>query len=99
MSERCAPRNTSKAFASGDLTLTVASGLPVHVYGIWLSNPTAGALSFTVNNGAGTLICTVDVPATSSKELSTYWIADAGVQIVAEAADTFAVVFHNSPGR
>jgi hypothetical protein len=69
------------------------------VYGIWFSNPTAGALSFTVNDGSGTLINTIDVPATSTIELTVPWIADAGIQVVAEAADTFATVFHNSPGR
>ena len=98
--ERCAPRNTSKAFASDDLTLTILSGGPIHVYGIWLSNPTAGALSFNIYEGDGTtLINTVDVSLTSTLELSVPWVADKGLVITAQAADTFATVFHNSLGR
>lgn len=96
---RCAPRNTSKAFATGDLTLTILSGSPVNVYGIWLSNPTAGALSFNIYEGDGTtLINTIDVYLTSTLELSTPWLADKGIVITAEAGDTFATVLHSNLG-
>ena len=100
MSDRCAPRHTSKTFAAGDLTMSIAAGAPIHVYGIWLF--TAGtAITFSINDGAGNLIQQVYLAANSFEELSQYWIADAGIQIVASAGTNSpkATVFHNSPGR
>ena len=99
MAERCAPRNTSKAFATGDLTLTIASGAPVHVYGIWLSNDSGtDPAAFTINDGAGTEINVIEVADKTALELSVPWIADKGIAITGIASTT-VTVFHNSPGR
>jgi hypothetical protein len=69
------------------------------VYGIWLNNSGGAAKYFSINDGAGNLIQTVEILDQSFVELSVPWIADAGIQIVAEAADMHATVLHNSPGR
>jgi len=100
MAERCAPRHTSKTFAAGDLTMTVAGGDNIHVYGIWFH--TGGtAATFSINDAAGTLIQQVYLAANTTEEFTTYWIADAGIQVVASVGTNSpkVTVFHNSPGR
>jgi len=92
-----ASRTSYKAFASGDLTLTVASGDNVQVCGMILRAVTA--CIFTIKNTAGTTLFTVSVESNSSLELTTPWIADAGVAVTSAQEDATAVVFHNSPGN
>jgi hypothetical protein len=98
MSERCAPRHTYKNLVTGDFTLTVAGGAPIHVYGLWL---TAGAAltTFTVKDGAGTTLGVYKVATGTADELSVYWIADGGITVTSDVTASHVTVFHNSPGR
>jgi hypothetical protein len=94
-----ASRHTSKTFGAGDLTLTIAAGAPVTVFGIWLSNPDDAAEHlFTIKDGAGTTIHPIEVAPDTIVELSVQWLADAGIQITGVSGDS-VTVFHNSPGR
>ena len=96
---KVASRLTSKTFtATGSAgALTVASGLPVTVYGIAFQAVTANV--FTVANGAGTALFTFSVAANSSNSLEVTWKADAGITIQSGQTDGSAVVFHESPGN
>jgi hypothetical protein len=96
---KIASRNSSKTFAAGDLTLTVASGAPVTVYGIWLSNvDDSDEHLFTIADAEGTTIQAVEVLADTTIELSVCWKADAGIQVTGVAGDG-VTVFHDSPGN
>ena len=99
MASHMAARHTSQSLVTGALTMTVASGLPVWVYGLWLNNTTGNEVDFSINDGAGTLIQTVTVPANNFVELTVPFIADAGIQVVAGTTGVHATVFHSSPGR
>ena len=92
-----AARNSRKAFAAGDLTLTVADNEPVNVYGIVLSNPTGSATTFTIANGSGTTLIVIDLDANGAYNESAPWVADAGLRITGEAG-TYATVYHSNPG-
>jgi hypothetical protein len=93
-----ASRHSSKTFGAGDLTLTVASGAPVTVYGIWLSNVTdSDEHLFTIKDAEGTVIHNVEVLADTTVELSVIWLADAGITVTGISGDG-VTVFHNSPG-
>jgi hypothetical protein len=93
-----ASRNSSKTFGAGALTLTVAGGAPVTVYGIWLSNVTdSDEHLFTIKDAAGNTIQAVEVLADTTVELSTQWLADAGITITGVSGDG-VTVFHDSPG-
>jgi hypothetical protein len=94
-----ASRNSSKAFSGGDLTLTVAGGAPVTVFGIWLSNVDDSAEHlFTIKDAAGNTIQAIEVDTDTTIELSTQWLADKGITITGVAGDG-ATVFHDSPGK
>jgi len=95
---KVASRNSSKTFGAGDLTLTVAGGAPVTVYGIWLSNVAdSDEHLFTIKDGAGNTIQAVEVLADSTIELSVCWKADAGIAVTGVSGDG-VTVFHDSPG-
>lgn len=93
-----ATRTSSKALAAGDLTLTVASGAPITIFGIWLANRAGATKAFTIKNGSGTTLIVVEVLDATTLELSTQWLADAGLQITGEA-DCSVLVHHDSPGK
>ena len=94
-----ASRNTTKDFVTGDLTLTVASGEPIQVCGIVFDNTTGSSIHVTINDGAGTKLGSIAVPACQAFEIQTHWLADAGLQLVADSGGITATVFHNSPGN
>ena len=94
-----ASRRTSQNLVTGSLTLTVASGDPIQVCGIVFDNNTGSAIRVRINDADGTKIGSVNVPACESFEIQTHWLADTGLQLVAEAAGIFVTVFHNSPGN
>jgi hypothetical protein len=102
MSDRCAPRHTTKVFTVADAAgaLTISSGQAVHVYGMNLYAGTAAAV-FVITDAADAVISRVAVGANSSVEVTVPWIADAGVkvQVSAVAGSPTATVFHNSAGR
>ncbi len=93
-----ATRITSSVFPAESLTLTIANGEPVTVYGVEFTNDSGGALTVTVNNGAGTKQCSFDILDTATVEWSVPALWDAGFQIVASGAGLHAVVFHNNSG-
>ncbi len=94
-----ASRVTSQDLVTGSLTLTVVSGAPIQVCGIVLDNNTGSAIRVTMNSALGTKLFSVNVPACESFEVRTNWLADKGLQLVAENAGLYATVFHNSPGN
>ncbi len=94
-----ASRQSSQNLITGALTLTVANGEPVQVCGIVFDNNTGSAIRVNINDATGTKISSVNVPACESFEVQTHWLADAGVQLVAENAGIYVTVFHNSPGN
>jgi hypothetical protein len=79
--------------------MTVASGQPLQVCGILLDNNTGTSIRVNINDATGTKIFSVNVPACESFEVRTKWLADTGIQLVAECSGVFATVFHNSPGN
>lgn len=94
-----ASRRTSQNLVTGALTLTVVNGEPVQVCGIVFDNNTGSAIQVTINNADGTKVSSVNVPACESFEIQTHWLADAGLQLVAECGGIYVTVFHNSPGN
>ncbi len=94
-----ASRVTSKNLVTGDLTLTVVSGEPIQVCGILFDNTTGTSIDVTINDGSGTKVGSINVPACESFEVRTHWLADAGLQLVAGATGIYVTVFHNSPGN
>ena len=99
MSDRCAPQHTYKEFtATGSSgALTVAGGGSVHVYGIVFQAVTANV--FTITDAADNTLFKYSVAENTSDEVSTYWIADAGIKVQSGQTDGSCVVFHNAPGR
>jgi hypothetical protein len=95
---RVASRITASAFPVGSLTLTVASGAPIQVFGIEFTNTSGGALVITINDGAGTKITDIDIADAGHFEWSVPALWDKGIQIVASGAGLGAVVFHGNPG-
>ncbi len=94
---KCASRLSAKTFTAGDLTLTVASGEPVTVYGITLRAVTANV--FTIQNGTSGALFTYSVAVNSSDTIFICWKADAGIEILSAQNDGSAAVFHDSPGN
>lgn len=94
-----ASRRTTQSLVTGSLTLTVLSGAPIQVCGILLNNTTGSSIQVSINDGDGTLMFNLDIPAFDFKEIQTHWLADAGLQIVAGGTGVYATVFHNSPGN
>jgi len=95
---------SSLATTSGNLTLTVASGEPVTVYGFILTNrqafaaSRANSASFIIYEGDGTTqITTIEVDALQTFEHSIEWLADRGIAITGEASADI-VIFHSNPG-
>jgi hypothetical protein len=84
---------------TGSLTLTVASGAPIQVCGMVFNNTTGTSIQVTINDGDGNKISAVTVPAYESFEVQTNWLADTGLQLVADSTGVYATVFHNSPGN
>lgn len=93
-----AHRLSTKNLVTGDLTLTVQSGNPVYIYGIHLFNPSGSAVVFTVANGAGTTLWTVDVATLGHESIEVPFLADAGLKITSSATGTYAVVMHTNEG-
>jgi hypothetical protein len=94
-----ASRTTSQDLVTGALTLTVASGQPIQVCGIVFDNNTGSAIRVRINDGEGNKVSSVNVPACESFEMQTQWLADKGLQLVAENTGVFVTIFHNSPGN
>jgi len=94
-----ASRRTTKLLVTGDLTLTVVSGQPIQVCGLLFNNTTGSTIRININQGDGTLMWTVDIPAFEFREIQTHWLADTGLQLVATGTGSYVTVFHNSPGN
>lgn len=94
-----ASRLSTKAFASGDQTLTVAGGQPVQIIDICFTSRAAATI-WTLKNGAGITLFTVAVTAADTTYcLGARWLADAGLTITSNKEDGSVAVFHNSPGN
>lgn len=94
-----ASRRTFKSLVTGDLTLTLVNGEPVQICGILFDNNTGASIHVTINDADGTKSGSVSVPGCQSFELETHWLADAGLQLVADATGIDVTVYHNSPGN
>jgi hypothetical protein len=94
-----ASRRTSQDLVTGALTLTVAAGQPIQVCGIVFDNNTGTSIRVAINDADGNKIFSVNVPACESFEVRTHWLADTGLQLVAENTGVYCTVFHNSPGN
>ena len=100
---RVASRHTYKAFGAGDLTLTVAGGSPIHVYGM-IFTPGAADTTYTITDVDDDTLQVIEIPSgtagnLTSMELSCGWVADNGVKVVSSETDAHVTVFHNSPGN
>jgi S-adenosylmethionine/arginine decarboxylase-like enzyme len=100
---RVAARHTYKNLVTGDFTLTIASGLPLQVFGMLLT-PGAGDTTFTIKNAEGTTIAVLLIDAgtagaVNSMELTTHWLADKGVSVTSNVTDSHVTVFHGNPGN
>ncbi len=94
-----ASRYTSQNLVTGSLTMNVAGGEPIQVCGLILDNNTGSAIRVTLNAADGTKLSSVNVPACDTFQTDIKWMADKGLQLVAECAGLYATVFHNSPGN
>jgi hypothetical protein len=99
---RVASRSTYKQLVTGDFTLTIEGGASVQVFGMILT-PGAGDTTFTIKNAAGDTLQVVLIDAgtagaVNSLELTTAWLADAGVSVTSDVTASHVTVFHGNPG-
>ena len=82
-----------------DAARTVSSGETITVFGIIISNTTSNPADLVFQNGSGTAIITVTVPANDSKIIDIEFIADDGLVIAsAGSADVDVTVFYSQGG-
>ncbi len=102
MAHTIASRHSYQSLVTGALTLTVASGAPVRVYGMLLT-PAAADTTFTIKDADGNTLQVIflnagDTGGQNTLELTTQWLADGGVSVTSSVTGAHATVFHNNPG-
>ena len=99
--ERCAPRHSQKTVTVADAAgiQYVASGAPIHVYGMTIHNVTADTI-WLITDAAGNTLITIQIAAAkTTQEFTIPWIADAGVGVRNDKGTGNITFFHNSAGR
>jgi hypothetical protein len=89
-----APKRTAVAASQTDSQ--IESGRSIYVHGIVCSNSSGGG-TVILEDASGNAIHTIQIPASTTVELRTKWLADGGLQLTT-AANTTAVVFHSQGG-
>lgn len=91
---------SSSQFASGALTLTVASGNSIRVCGIHFTGAVASATIFTVTDNDDTTLYTVHLlTGGTSYEISAEVVYSNGLKIVSDKVAASCAVFHTSAGN
>ena len=91
---------SSSQFATGALTLTVASGQPIRVQGIMLSTGTAAAQTeFTITDNDDTTLFVVPLLTDTTVFLDVETHYNNGLKVVTDKVASSAAVFHTSPGN
>ena len=91
---------TTSQFATGALTLTVASGNPIRVCGILLSTGTAAAQTqFTITDNDDTTLFEVPSLTDTSFFIDVESIYNNGLKIVSDKVASSCAVFHTSAGN
>ena len=89
-----APKRT--VVAAGLTDSQIESGRSIYVHGMVISNSSGGG-TVILEDASNNAIHTIQIPAATTIEIRTKWLADTGLQLTT-AANTTVVVFHSQGG-